>query len=89
MNYVLLQRMLQVAGSRGNVEGDVAIGKNEAEWIFTPREAWKAGDYKLVVNTALEDLAGNSLALAFDIDVFEKVTERISTATISLPFRVQ
>ena len=28
---------------------------------FEPAEAWKAGDYKLVINMALEDLAGNRI----------------------------
>lgn len=43
----------------------------------------------MVVDTALEDLAGNHLGQAFDIDVFQHVTEHIATKTISLPFVVR
>ena len=41
-------------------------------------------------DTGLEDLAGNRIGQAFDIDVFERVTEHITTGTtVSLPFVVR
>jgi hypothetical protein len=67
----------------------VSVGKDETEWRLTPREPWKVGDYKLVVETGLEDLAGNHIGQAFDIDVFNHVTEHIGTNTISLPVSVR
>ena len=89
MNYPLLQRMLQVSGARGTVSGAVNIDKDETEWRLTPQEPWKPGDYKLAVDTGLEDLAGNSIGQPFDIDVFDHVTEHITSKTISLPFTVR
>ena len=89
MNYVLLQRMMEVVRDGRPVEGSVAVDAHETRWRFTPREPWKTGDYRLSVDTALEDLAGNSIAQAFDIDVFEKVTERIGSGRTSLAFRVK
>ena len=59
MNYPLLQRMLHVSGAQGNVAGTVSIDKQETEWRFIPQEPWKPGDYQLIVDIALEDLAGN------------------------------
>jgi hypothetical protein len=88
MNYPLLERMLQVSSAHGSVAGIASVDKEETEWRLTPREPWKAGDYKLVVDTGLEDLAGNRIGLPFDIDVFDHVTEHITTNTISLPFAV-
>jgi hypothetical protein len=85
MNYALLLRMLQVPG----VTGTVSIAKQETEWRFTPQAPWKPGSYQLIVNTGLEDLAGNHIGQAFDIDVFEHVTERITSSTISLPFAIR
>jgi hypothetical protein len=41
------------------------------------------------VDTALEDLAGNHIGEAFDIDTFDHVTEHITSKTISLPFRIR
>jgi hypothetical protein len=89
MNYVLLQRMLRVMKSDGAVVGKVTVDRQESRWSFSPSRPWSAGDYGLVVDTALEDLAGNSIALAFDIDVFEKVNDRIASSTIMLPFSVR
>ena len=88
MNYPLLQRMLQVSGPRGNLTGTVSIDRQETQWRFTPHDPWETGEYRLVVDTAIEDLAGNHVGQAFDIDTFEHVTEHITTKTISLPFGV-
>jgi hypothetical protein len=93
MNYALLQRMLQVsrAGARADngVAGTVSVADHEAQWRFTPQKPWKAADYQLIVDTGIEDLAGNHVGQPFDIDVFQRVTEHITTQTISLPFTVR
>jgi hypothetical protein len=88
LNYVLLQRMLWVMNGNAAVEGTISVERQETIWKFTPRQPWPAGRYELVVDTAIEDLAGNHVGQPFDIDVFEHVTERIAKATVSLPFTV-
>jgi hypothetical protein len=88
MNYPLLQRMLQVSSVHGSIAGAVSVARHETQWRFTPREPWKPGDYQLVVDTGIEDLAGNHVGQPFDIDVFEHVTEHITTNSVSLPFAV-
>jgi hypothetical protein len=89
MNYTLLQRMLVVRGPGGHVVGATAVGRNETEWRFTPQAAWGAGGYQLVVDNALEDLAGNKIGQPFDIDTFKQVTEHLTTTTTSLPFEIR
>lgn len=89
MNYVLLQRMLRVSDGHASIGGTVAVERQETRWTFSPRAPWKAGDYRLGVDTAIEDLAGNSIRLAFDIDVFERVTEHIASSTMGLPFSIR
>ncbi len=89
MNYPLLLRMLQVSGPRGGLDGTIAVARNESEWRFTPRAAWQAGAYRVVADTRLEDLAGNRIGQPFDIDVFERVTEHITTDTVAVPFAVR
>jgi hypothetical protein len=89
MNYPLLQRMLQVSGAQGKLTGTVLIDRQETQWRFTPHDAWKTGNYQLIVDTAIEDLAGNHVGQPFDLDTFEHVTEHITTKTISLPFAVR
>jgi hypothetical protein len=84
MDYALLLRLLEVSG----VAGTASVDHQETEWRFTPAEPWKPGAYNLVVDTALEDLAGNRIGQAFDVDIFEKVSEHLTSKTISLPFRI-
>ena len=89
MNYPLLQRMLTVATDQGIVAGTVSVTHNETQWRFTPRMPWTAGAHELVIDTAIEDLAGNHIGQAFDIDTFEHVTEHITNKTMRLPFMVR
>jgi hypothetical protein len=89
MNYTLLQRMLKVAGPRGDVAGTLEVAREESEWRFTPGNPWLAGAYQLIVDTSLEDLAGNKIGQPFDIDVFDRVTERITSSSTTLPFEIR
>jgi hypothetical protein len=84
MDYALLLRLLEVAG----VSGTVTVGGHETEWRFVPSRPWKPGEYQVVVDTTLEDLAGNRIGRPFDVDTFERVSEHLSRKTISLPFRI-
>lgn len=88
MNFPLLQRMLQVSSRRGTMIGKISVARNETQWRLTPKEPWKAGDYQLLVDTGIEDLAGNHIGQAFDVDVFDHATEHITTETVSVPFTV-
>ena len=85
MDWALALRLIDVPG----VLGTASVENNETEWRFKPNAPWKAREYKLVIDTALEDLAGNRIGRAFDVDIFERVSEKISGKTVSLPFRVR
>lgn len=89
MNYVLLQRMLQVVRESVAVEGTISVEHQETAWTFTPRRPWAIGNYAVMVDTGIEDLAGNHIGQPFDIEVFDRVTEHLEKATISLPFTVR
>jgi hypothetical protein len=89
MNYPLLRRMIQVVGPIGRLAGVISVDRQEAQWRFTPVAAWPSGGYRLVVETGLEDLAGNRIGQPFDIDVFDHVTEHITTTTVDVPFSVR
>jgi hypothetical protein len=89
MNITLLQRMLNVTSGAGPVAGTVAVEQRESLWRFTPKTPWTPGAYKIVVDTGLEDVAGNRIGQPFDIDVFEHVTEHLTTSTIAVPFSVR
>lgn len=84
LDRALLDRLLSVPG----VAGSIRVDREETRWQFTPRDSWKPGRYELRIGTALEDLAGNKVGRPFDIDVFERVKRRITSDSVSLPFRV-
>ena len=84
MNYPLLLRMLRVA----NVQGSVEVDRQEMRWRFTPQQAWKAGDYELLVDSGIEDLAGNKIGQPFDIDMLAP-KQAAPAKMITLSFRIQ
>jgi hypothetical protein len=88
MDFALLQRMIEVAGGVGKIDGTVAVDKQETEWRFTPREPWRAGAYRLLIDNGIEDLSGNHIGQPFDLDKFQKVTKNIEAETIPLPFDI-
>lgn len=88
MDFALLQRMIEVASSVGKIEGTVAVDKQETEWRFTPRDPWRAGAYRLLIDNGIEDLSGNHIGQPFDLDKFQKVTKNIEAETIPLPFEI-
>jgi hypothetical protein len=83
LDYALLQDVFQIPG----VEGAPSVGMGETEWRFQPSQRWKAAEYSLVVDMALEDLAGNRIGRPFDVDMMVSPTERITKPNISLAFR--
>jgi hypothetical protein len=90
LDHGMLQRVLWVTDDAGKeVEGSVAVTDEETRWRFTPKGPWRAGVYKLVVDTALEDPAGNSIKRPFEVDVFRPIERRVKTETAEVAFTVK
>lgn len=86
----LLMRALGVETAAGRpVAGEVATAGRETQWGFTPAAPWAQGDYRLVALTILEDLAGNRIGRAFEVDQFEQVDPRAEQEKITMPFRIE
>jgi hypothetical protein len=88
MDYVLLQRMIGIFDSHGEISGKITVDRDETEWRFTPHEAWTPGSYRITADNTLEDISGNHLDRLFDVDIFETVTKHIASKTTSIPFAV-
>jgi hypothetical protein len=90
LEHALVNRMLTVTNAGGDaIHGTVDVSDGETCWQFTPEQPWSAGDYKLVTDVALEDLAGNAVGRAFDVDTFGPIQKRIETETAAIPFTVK
>ena len=68
------------------VAGRLALGDQERQWRFTPTRPWSQGPYQLVIDPALEDIAGNRLSGLFDQPSLAREAENQAKAiTLALP----
>jgi hypothetical protein len=65
------------------------LSDHEQRWSFTPQESWKAGQLQLQVQNTIEDLAGNNIGKAFEVDLFEGVQRRFTNEVVKLSFEVR
>lgn len=91
LDHALLERMITVRGAAGHsVDGAVTVDTGERRWQFMPAAPWKAGPYTLRIDSALEDIAGNTLERPFDTDLLQGGKPRNATgASVERPFRVR
>jgi hypothetical protein len=90
MDHALLARLLAVEDSRGErINGRIGIVNEESRWEFTPAQPWREGPCTLIVDTALEDLAGNAIGRPFEVDVFHPIQAQAPAKTLRVPFRVR
>jgi hypothetical protein len=85
LDYALLQDVFEVPG----VAGKMDIDSGESRWRFHPSQSWKPGTHTLVVDMALEDLAGNRIGRPFEVDTVDNPTQRIEKSSMRLTFRVR
>ena len=90
MDHALASRVIRVVNNPGHpVDGTNALSNYERRWTFTPRTAWTAGQYDLLVLNTIEDLAGNNIGKAFEVDIFEGVQRRFTNTVVKVPFEVR
>ena len=90
MDYALAQRVIHVTKASGAlVKGDVTLEDEERGWLFRPARAWEAGPHALLVQTTIEDLAGNNIGKPFEVDLFEPVQRQFTNTVVKLPFEVR
>ncbi len=56
---------------------------------FTPESPWAEGDYQLLIDADLEDLAGNSILRPFEVDVQRDTPTRPEPKIIRLPIAIR
>jgi hypothetical protein len=67
LDHALLERVLQIEDADGRpVAGTPVVSQSETTWQWIPDSPWKEGAYALVIDSVLEDLAGNSLERPFE-----------------------
>ena len=90
MDHALAQRLIHLTGpDRQTLKGQCAVEDEERRWVFTPAEAWKPGEYRIHVQTTIEDLAGNNIGKPFEVDLFSGVQRKITNSFTTLTFVVR
>lgn len=90
LDHALALRMLQVrTPDDEEAPGTASLAEHERRWRFIPQTDWSAGPHQLLVQTTIEDLAGNNIGKPFEVDLFEGVQRRLSRTSVRVPFTVQ
>ncbi len=85
MDHALALRLITVRDRHGQT----GLNNPGTQWSFTPDTAWTAGQYAIVIQPELEDLAGNSIGKPFEVDIAGTERERPSMKVVELPFLVK
>jgi hypothetical protein len=89
LDQALSLRLVTVDNDAGeSVSGQASTAAEETAWTFTPRDPWRPGRYRLSIGTDLEDLAGNSVARPFEVDLTGPITAQVKSETVKLPFAI-
>jgi hypothetical protein len=90
LDFGLLHRAIRVSSEKGDaVEGAIDVQGAETRWIFTPRDPWQPGHYRLVAASTLEDVAGNRIGRPFEVEAFNRGPSVQKATGAALPFRIQ
>lgn len=69
LDWSLLTSAISVWKGDGEISGSIGVENCERRIRFTPEAPLKAGNYRIEVQSRLEDLAGNNLNRLFETDV--------------------
>jgi hypothetical protein len=90
LDSALARRLIIVEdGQSLMVKGQVSLASTESVWSLAPDAPWKAGEYRLVIGTELEDLAGNAINRPFEVDRVGPISRQIETQKVMLAFQVR
>ena len=89
LDHGLLQRALGVADAHGRqLPGEQRVDSDEQRWQFIPAERWQSGEHRLIALTILEDMAGNRIGRAFEVDEFSRVNESAEQEAVTVKFQI-
>jgi hypothetical protein len=90
LDSALARRLITIEDGQGSiVKGQVSLTAAESVWMLTPDVPWRIGEYRLVVGSELEDLAGNAISRPFEVDQVGPISRRIEPRTVILGFQVR
>lgn len=86
-DHQLLQTDIKLVTESGlNIPGSIEIGNHETEWNFKPDDNWADERIHIVVDSELEDVAGNNFKDLLDHSIDTK-TKKIRSTSIAVDLR--
>jgi hypothetical protein len=90
LDWALATRTIQVVDAQGEpVAGSIELADHERVWKLRPDEPWSSGKFALAVDTILEDLAGNRIGRAFEVDVTGTIEKKVVAGLVTIPFQIE
>lgn len=90
MDAFLAKETMRVQDSKGaEVRGDFQLENNASVLVFVPTKQWSSGNYELLIQSRLEDLAGNNLNRLFDTDLGKTPEQQAPRHARSITFSVR
>jgi hypothetical protein len=89
LDHSLLQRALGIRRQGRAVAGTIEIGPEERSWSFVPTAPWPSGTYEFVALDILEDVAGNQVGRAFEVDNFDTVDKDPDPKVVTRSFEIK
>jgi hypothetical protein len=90
LDHALLERTISVVDAAGErIAGEIKIEDNERRWLFHPAQPWTAGKHELVIDTTLEDQAGNRIGRAFEVDELPPIDKTVVPEFYRLPLAIR
>ena len=90
LDHALISRLIWIETSaQKSIEGSIVIKNAEKHWIFTPKEPWEPSDHKIVIETKIEDLAGNTVTRPFEVDRLEGPKEKTNEEFLRINFTIK
>jgi hypothetical protein len=89
MDHAVTQGSILVIDSSGNLlKGKTAMLDQERRWTFVPENLWQSGAYQLIVQSTIEDLAGNNIGKTFDVDTSAGAKGRPNASLFKFDFKI-
>jgi hypothetical protein len=85
MDQALALRMISVK----EISGRTTLGENEKAWRFEPDQPWNPGRHELLVQSTIEDIAGNNIGKPFEVEIDEGDNRRDPARIIPIPFEIR
>jgi len=89
LDHALMERTMTIARAGGTpIVGRASAADEERRWEFHPERPWDAGKYQLVIDATLEDVAGNRIGRAFEVEDAAPLDKNAQAETVQLPFEI-